>query len=105
MLAKLDCTAHQDVCSKYGVSGYPTLKIFRNGEVAKDYQGPREADGIVKVMRSESGPSAKELKSKEEIEKFLSSNDAVVLAYISAGNDKLKEIFTKVCFMEFLVPS
>jgi protein disulfide isomerase family A protein 3 len=50
----------------------------------------------VKTMRSESGPSAKELKSAAEIEKFLSSNDAVVLAYISSGNEKLKELYIKV---------
>jgi protein disulfide isomerase family A protein 3 len=31
---------------------FPTLKIFRNGEVAGDYDGPRDADGIVKYMVS-----------------------------------------------------
>ena len=33
----------KDTCGKHGVSGYPTLKVFRNGEVQKDYDGPREA--------------------------------------------------------------
>lgn len=39
----MDCTANQDTCKKYDVSGYPTLKIFRNGDFSSDYQGPREA--------------------------------------------------------------
>lgn len=44
MLAKVDCTeGGKDTCSKFSVSGYPTLKIFRNGEVSQDYNGPREA--------------------------------------------------------------
>lgn len=42
--AKVDCTeAGKEICSKHSVSGYPTLKIFRNGEVSQDYNGPREA--------------------------------------------------------------
>jgi protein disulfide isomerase family A protein 3 len=31
-LAKIDCTeAGKDSCGRFDVSGYPTLKIFRNG--------------------------------------------------------------------------
>lgn len=41
---KVDCTeAGKEVCNKFGVSGYPTLKIFRNGEVSKEYNGPRDS--------------------------------------------------------------
>jgi len=41
---KVDCTeAGKDTCSKFGVSGYPTLKIFRNGVVSKEYNGPRDS--------------------------------------------------------------
>ena len=40
----MDCTeSGKDTCGKYGVSGYPTLKIFRNGEFASEYNGPRES--------------------------------------------------------------
>lgn len=42
-VTQVDCTANTETCGKYGVSGYPTLKIFRGGEVSEDYQGPREA--------------------------------------------------------------
>ena len=32
-LVKVDCTeSGKDTCGKFGVSGYPTLKIFRGGE-------------------------------------------------------------------------
>ena len=33
--------------------GYPTLKIFRNGELSSDYNGPREAAGITKFMKAQ----------------------------------------------------
>lgn len=45
-LVKVDCTeAGKETCNKHGVSGYPTLKIFRNGDVSQEYNGPREAAG------------------------------------------------------------
>lgn len=40
---QVDCTANTNTCNKYGVSGYPTLKIFRDGEEAGAYDGPRTA--------------------------------------------------------------
>ena len=40
---------------RFDVKGYPTLKIFRNGELSSDYNGPREAAGISKFMRSQVG--------------------------------------------------
>jgi hypothetical protein len=39
----VDCTAETATCGEFGVSGYPTLKIFKNGEFNKEYEGPREA--------------------------------------------------------------
>ena len=48
-LAKVDCTEQAELCGEYGVTGYPTLKVFRNGEPT-DYSGPRKADGIISYM-------------------------------------------------------
>ncbi len=42
-LVKVDCPANNELCGKFGVSGYPTLKIFRNGKFSADYQGPRNS--------------------------------------------------------------
>lgn len=76
---QVDCTAEKATCDKYGVSGFPTLKIFRNGVFAQDYDGPREAEGIVKYMRGQAGPSAKELKSYKELEKFIDTDETGVV--------------------------
>jgi len=57
-LAKVDCTSQdggKDICRKYGVRGYPTLKLFKSGQFSEEYQGPREADAIVEYMQSKAG--------------------------------------------------
>ena len=38
----MDCVANTKICKEFGVSGYPTLKIFKNGDFAKEYDGPRD---------------------------------------------------------------
>ena len=54
-LAKVDATVEPTLAAEYNVEGYPTLKVFRKGE-PYDYEGPREADGIVMYMEDEASP-------------------------------------------------
>lgn len=54
ILAKVDADAHKDLASRYDITGYPTIKIFKGGK-ASEYEGPREAKGIVKYVKSELG--------------------------------------------------
>lgn len=95
VLAKVDCTTEQDLCQKYGVTGYPTLKIFRNGEFSKEYEGPRETDGIVKFMKSQAGPSSKTLTSVADAEKFVDNMDHSIIGFFTAENE-MSKVFQKV---------
>lgn len=80
ILAKVDCTeAGKETCGSQGVNGYPTLKIFRNGELSQEYNGPRDAAGIVKYMKSQVGPSSKFLKTAKDLEALLGAADDVIV--------------------------
>lgn len=98
-LAKVDCTSEsggKDICSEFGVSGYPTLKIFKGGEFAQEYQGPREADGIVKYMKSQVGPASRAYTSVVELSKRIKeAKDVVVLGVFNSESDDLYKKFTK----------
>jgi len=81
-LVKVDCTeGGKATCGRFDVKGYPTLKIFRNGELSSDYNGPREAAGITKFMRSQVGPASKEVKTVAEAEAVLAKSEVVVFAF------------------------
>merc|ERR1719285_767229 len=41
----IDCSVDEALCSKHGVRGYPTIKIFQNGK-SQDYQGGRSAKAL-----------------------------------------------------------
>ncbi|XP_063757902.1 protein disulfide-isomerase A6 isoform X2 [Eleginops maclovinus] len=46
-LGAVDATVHQAVSSRYGIRGFPTIKIFRKGEEPEDYQGGRTRGDII----------------------------------------------------------
>ncbi|MFH4979771.1 hypothetical protein AB6A40_006480 [Gnathostoma spinigerum] len=94
-LAEVDCTDVKETCKRFDVSGYPTMKIFRNGVFEKDYDGPREAEGIVSHMRALTGPSSKPLNTMEEFKAFTSSDESVVIGFFEADS-KLKDSYEKV---------
>ena len=48
-LAKLDATENSEIAQKYEVTGYPTIKMFRKGDVF-DYNGGRERNSIVSYL-------------------------------------------------------
>jgi len=59
-VAEVDCTAQQELCEKYGIRGYPTVKFLKAGEDAVEFEGSRTieafqswADGFFKKEHSE----------------------------------------------------
>uniref|UniRef100_A0A671Q2U9 Protein disulfide-isomerase A3 n=1 Tax=Sinocyclocheilus anshuiensis TaxID=1608454 RepID=A0A671Q2U9_9TELE len=83
-LAKVDCTVNSETCERFGVNGYPTLKIFRNGEEAGSYDGPRIADGIVSYMKKQAGPSSVSLLSEADLDSFVDNYEASVVGELNS---------------------
>uniref|UniRef100_A0A8C4R317 protein disulfide-isomerase n=1 Tax=Eptatretus burgeri TaxID=7764 RepID=A0A8C4R317_EPTBU len=45
-VAELDCTSDKDLCSKFKVTGYPTLLLFVGGNKVAKFSGPRNLEDL-----------------------------------------------------------
>ncbi|XP_026147792.1 protein disulfide-isomerase A4 [Mastacembelus armatus] len=96
-LAKVDATVENDIATRFGVTGYPTLKIFRKGKVF-DYNGPREKYGIVDYMSEQAGPPTKQVQAVKQVQELIKDgDDAIIVGIFSSEQDAAYEIFLEAC--------
>ncbi|KAG9476067.1 hypothetical protein GDO78_002897 [Eleutherodactylus coqui] len=92
-LAKVDATAEADLATRYNVTGYPTLKIFRKGK-AYDYNGPREKHGIIDFMIEQAGPPSTLVQTVKQVQEHLrDGSDATVIGVFRDGQEKLFQTY------------
>ncbi|KAI0660987.1 protein disulfide isomerase [Cubamyces menziesii] len=84
-LAKVNCVDEADFCQSNGVQGYPTLRVYRNGDYS-DYSGPRKADGIISYMTKQSLPAVTDV-TTENFEEFKKADKIVALAFLPSATD------------------
>jgi protein disulfide-isomerase A1 len=96
-IAKVDATAQTKVGEKYGIKGFPTLKLFRQSlepSDVSDYDGGRTADAIVTWINKKSGPAVQIIETVAELDALKEKNEVVIVAYlndVSGDNHKAFE--------------
>jgi endoplasmic reticulum resident protein 44 len=69
LLGKVDCDSEGSVATRYHITKYPTLKIFRNGLVTKrEYRGQRSAEAFAAFVKKQLEDPVKEYKEGDKIE-------------------------------------
>jgi protein disulfide-isomerase-like protein len=60
-MVKVDATdaSNKALASRFGVSGFPTLKVFRSGDFEEDYAGGRDALDLLDYLRAAAKEAAK----------------------------------------------
>lgn len=94
-LAKIDCTEEADLCQKFEVQGYPTVKVFRGLDNHKAYSGPRKSDAIVSYMTKQSLPAVSKLDVSSHAD-FKKADKVVVVAYLDEDDKASTEVFNGV---------
>lgn len=96
-LAKIDASAEEntEVAQRFGIRGFPTLKIFRHGTVASDYNGGRTAGEIVTYMRKLALPAVSTLASSEELTAFTQKFKVAVVGFFASEATEEYAAFVK----------
>ena len=84
-LAKVDATIHKDLSSRFGVSGFPTLKFFNHGKDV-EYKGGRDEAAIVAWVSKQSQPPSTLAHTVEEVEKAAEAHKVVVVFFGEEGS-------------------
>ncbi|XP_023045009.1 protein disulfide-isomerase A2 [Piliocolobus tephrosceles] len=89
-LSKVDGPAQPELAEEFGVTEYPTLKFFRNGNRThpEEYTGPREAEGIAEWLRRRVGPSATRLEDEAAARALIDGRDLVVIGFFQDLQDE-----------------
>ena len=90
-LAAVDATQHERLAQQFGVQGYPTIKVFRNGNpTPSDYPAGRTAGDFVNYARSEAdrlglkaGSPVNELVDQATLDKMCTASDASRICLIA----------------------
>ena len=67
VIAKVDCTENQKTCGRFGVRGYPTIKLIRAGKELGEYNGQRTVDGMKEYVNEHAVDEKKAEQEKDEL--------------------------------------
>ena len=95
-LAQIDCTEDQELCMKMDIPGYPTLKVFKNHDLAnpKDYQGARTADSIISFMVKQSLPDVTVVSTEDQLTDLLTNATEPIV--VDSGLPGLNKSFYQI---------
>jgi len=93
VIANVDADKHRDVGTKYGVSGFPTIKFFpQDNKAGVAYEGGRELTDFVKYINEKAGTKRTVNGRLEESAGRISSLDSISSSFLSSTSkeDQIK---------------
>lgn len=91
VIAELDADKYRDLAQEYDVHGFPTLKIFVNGE-PKPYSGDRSLDDLVEFVNNAAGTARKTDGSVDTAYGRIPEVDEVIAQLKDLSEESLKKV-------------
>jgi len=96
VLGKVDCDSETAISNQYQISKYPTLKLFRDGQMMKkEYRGQRSAESLATFIRDQLKENVKVVESLEELVDAEKEKSAVI-AYFEKADSPNYAIFQRL---------
>ncbi|XP_030569395.1 thioredoxin domain-containing protein 5 homolog [Drosophila novamexicana] len=101
-IAKVDCTKHQTLCADHQVTGYPTLRLFKQGEKESiKFKGTRDLPAITDFINQElNTPAEEDLGEQQQhldgsgmnpnVGKVVDLTEETFAKHVSSGNHFVK---------------
>ncbi|KAI8048376.1 thioredoxin-like protein [Syncephalis plumigaleata] len=93
VIASLDATAHDKVAKRYGVSGYPSIKLFKavrpgRSKMPLDYDGDRSELAFISFLNEHAGTDRRAGGGLGERAGRIDSLDALVKRFVAAAKSE-----------------
>ncbi|XP_076453352.1 endoplasmic reticulum resident protein 44-like [Babylonia areolata] len=96
VFAKVDCDSEVTIASQYRISKYPTLKLFRNGQMMKkEYRGQRSAEALANFVRDELKDPVVEHSTLAQLDE-LNKKKRNMIGYFESKESENYRTFTRV---------
>lgn len=93
----VDADRQTDLANRFQVNKYPTLKLFRNGEIVrKEYRSQRSVEALSAFVQKQLDSGIAEIHSPEELNQKLDKEKRNVVAYFSQLSGPEYEALKKV---------
>jgi len=88
VVANLDADQHKSVSSKYGVTGFPTIKWFpkNNKENPETYEQGRDVNSFISFLNDKTGTKRKSDGRLEDSAGRISSLDEIATKFVASGD-------------------
>mmetsp|Transcript_6340 Transcript_6340/g.19164 ORF Transcript_6340/g.19164 Transcript_6340/m.19164 type:complete len:494 (+) Transcript_6340:64-1545(+) len=90
ILAEVDATIETDIAEEYEVTGFPTLKLFQDGEMVMDYSGGRDADSLVSFVETSLLPAVQDL-TEDSVKTAIEDEKALYTFILPEGTQDFKD--------------
>ncbi|XP_039216190.1 protein disulfide-isomerase A2 isoform X2 [Crotalus tigris] len=97
-LGKVDCTQEEALRAEFGITGYPVLKLFKDGNRTHpmDFPDEQEAAGIVEWLKRKAGPSLVLLEEVDAVASFVNLHNVAVVGFFQDLQDPDVGLFADV---------